>query len=121
MEGANLGTAITSGQSQPTLSAEAQPSPMEEDYNPADHIPAGDSMPVAGESIPEEATLGTAVLSEKPAHEKPAQLSPEEQAEQDLIKKAMSGGGTPDMTVIKKILAKKGFAPDSIERILQGL
>jgi len=116
MEGANLGTAITSGQSQPTLSAEAQPSPMEEDYNPADHIPAGNTMPVAGEAIPEEATLGTAVLSKKPA-----QLSPEEEKERKLIEDAITQGTKLTTEDFRKKLTERGFAPDSIERILSGM
>lgn len=93
-------TAPVEAQTKPAaLSAEAQPAPMEEEYNPADHIPAGDEMPVAGEGG----------------------LSPEEQTEHDLIKKAVAQGTKLTTEDFRAKLIERGFAPDSIERILSGL
>jgi hypothetical protein len=99
IESASLGTAAISSKPQTDLSAETQPAPIEEEYNPADHIPAGDTMPVAGEEG----------------------LSPEEQTEHDLIKKAVAQGTKFTTEDFRAKLTERGFAPDSIERILSGL
>jgi hypothetical protein len=99
VEKGSMATAATAPKSKPVLSAETQSAPVEEDYNPADFIPAGDEMPAAGEEG----------------------LSPEEQKERDLIEKAVAQATKLTTEDFKKKLEERGFAPDSIERILSGI
>ncbi len=111
-EGGTLATATglptTISEQQPNLSVESQPAPMDEDYNPADHIPAGDTMPVAGELIPEKATLGTAVLSEKLE-----QVQGGEPTDTDI-----SPNDTPEQ-IAQKILSVKGTLSKEDLRLLE--